>query len=157
MHERPQFLLSTLTNALAPLLELSILAPASAAPLRAAQALAAQALLPDLVGLTDSFGFSDWELDTTVRSRALSPTLSLSRSLEGDRPDAALLLPPLSLSRAQVGNADGAVYERMLAKAKADEELNLGTKAEQERLYREYIKPVLERGKRRAGRTDEKL
>ncbi|GAA5923231.1 hypothetical protein JCM3775_007473 [Rhodotorula graminis] len=117
------FLLSTLVNALAPLLELSILAPSSAAPLRAAQAHAAQALLPDLVGLTDSFGFSDWELDTSV------------------------------------GNADGSVYERMLAKARADTELNLGTKADQERLYRDYIKPVLERGKRRAagGRTDEKL
>ncbi|TNY20196.1 hypothetical protein DMC30DRAFT_447253 [Rhodotorula diobovata] len=115
------FLLSTLTNALAPLLELSILAPSAAADLRAAQAAAARALLPDLVGLTDSFGFSDWELDTAV------------------------------------GNADGAVYERMLEKAKADEELNLGSKQEQERLYRTYIRPVLERGRKRAGRTGAKL
>jgi len=34
----------------------------------------------------------------------------------------------------QVGNSDGKVYERMLAKAQADEELNVGTKAEQQRL-----------------------
>lgn len=27
----------------------------------------AQKLLPELVGLTDSFGFSDWDLDSEVR------------------------------------------------------------------------------------------
>jgi hypothetical protein len=43
---------------------------------------------------------------------------------------------------------DGAVYERMLAKAKADEKLNIGEAADQKRLYAEYIKPVLQRGRR---------
>jgi hypothetical protein len=36
------------------------------------------------------------------------------------------------------------VYERMLAKAKADEKLNIGEAADQKRLYAEYIKPELE-------------
>ncbi|BGP43365.1 hypothetical protein JCM10449v2_007397 [Rhodotorula kratochvilovae] len=115
------FLLNTLTNALGPLLELSILAPSSAPSLRAAHSQSAQALLPDLVGLTDAFSFSDWELDTTV------------------------------------GNAQGEVYERMLARARRDDELNTGGKEERERLYREYIKPVLERGRRKAGAVGAKL
>lgn len=41
----------------------------------------------------------------------------------------------------------------MLSKAQADEQLNIGDKAEQERLYREYIRPILERGRRLNGRS----
>lgn len=36
----------------------------------------------------------------------------------------------------------------MLAKAKADEKLNIGEAADQKRLYAEYIEPVLQRGRR---------
>ncbi len=36
----------------------------------------------------------------------------------------------------------------MLAKAKADEKLNIGEAADQKRLYNEYIEPVLQRGRR---------
>ncbi|GAA5931019.1 uncharacterized protein JCM15063_002522 [Sporobolomyces koalae] len=119
------FLLHTVEQALPTLLEFGIVtaAPASsgltesAAPtpidtLRLEIDQVAQSLLPELVGLTDAFGFSDWELNTVV------------------------------------GNSDGKVYERMLEKAQADEEHNVGTQADQERLYRDYIKPILERGRR---------
>lgn len=102
------------------------------------------------MGLTDSFGFSDWELDTAVR-------LFDSSSFPPSPPRHARSADLALFARAQVGNADGAVYERMLEKAKADEELNLGSKQEQERLYRTYIRPVLERGRKRAGRTGAKL
>ncbi|GAA6011611.1 hypothetical protein JCM10207_002678 [Rhodosporidiobolus poonsookiae] len=80
--------------------------------LRAAVDDAARALLPELIGLTDAFGFSDWELDSVA------------------------------------GMHDGGVYERMLERAKADEALNIGDKTAQERLYREYIRPILQRGRR---------
>lgn len=36
----------------------------------------------------------------------------------------------------------------MLEKAKADEALNIGNSREQRRLYDEYIRPVLDRGRR---------
>ncbi|GAA6046781.1 hypothetical protein JCM3770_005640 [Rhodotorula araucariae] len=110
------FLLNTLTNSLGALLELAILPPSAASALRVAHAAAAEKLLPDLVGLTDAFGFSDWELDTTT------------------------------------GNATGEVYERMLARARADDALNTGGAHERERLYRDYIRPVLERGRKRMAR-----
>ncbi|GAA5888817.1 hypothetical protein JCM5296_005002 [Sporobolomyces johnsonii] len=124
------FLLDTVERALPALLEFGILAPPSpralldpslpasrSSPswidiLRREVDQLAQQLLPELVGLTDSFGFSDWELDTVA------------------------------------GNFDGAVYERMLEKAQADEELNVGTVEHRQRLYREYIRPILERGRR---------
>ncbi|GAA5967039.1 hypothetical protein JCM21900_003631 [Sporobolomyces salmonicolor] len=124
------FLLHTVEEALPALLEFSILAPPAprallgssvsssrAVPtwidlLRLELDQLAQQLLPELVGLTDSFGFSDWELDTVA------------------------------------GNADGGVYECMLEKAQADEQLNLGTGEHQQRLYKEYIRPILERGRR---------
>ncbi|GAA5876874.1 hypothetical protein JCM1840_002687 [Sporobolomyces johnsonii] len=124
------FLLDTVERALPALLEFGILAPPSplalldpsssasrSAPswidiLRREVDQLAQQLLPELVGLTDSFGFSDWELDTVA------------------------------------GNLDGAVYERMLEKAQADEQLNVGTVEHRQRLYREYIRPILERGRR---------
>ncbi|GAA6043197.1 hypothetical protein JCM8097_000317 [Rhodosporidiobolus ruineniae] len=124
------FLLHRLSLALPSLLTLGILPPpppafspsssASSKPphidaLRAAVDAAAKELVPELVGLTDAFGFSDWELDSVA------------------------------------GRFDGNVYELMLAKAKADEALNVGSKAQQERLYREYIRPVLQRGKRMGG------
>jgi len=35
----------------------------------------------------------------------------------------------------KAGNADGQVYEKMLKKAQDDEELNVGSKADQQRLY----------------------
>ncbi|BGP34663.1 hypothetical protein JCM10296v2_006485 [Rhodotorula toruloides] len=124
------FLLHRVSHALPSLLEFGILAPSpplslsSSTPLKQDAPLeqlrlsldsVARELLPELVGLTDAFGFSDWELDTTV------------------------------------GNHDGAAYERMLEKAKADEEQNIGSKAEQERMYREYIRPILERGRKLTG------
>ncbi|GAA5907744.1 hypothetical protein JCM6882_008961 [Rhodosporidiobolus microsporus] len=62
---------------------------------------AARGLLPELVGLTDAFGFTEWELD----SAAAAPT--------------------------------GEVYDRLLAKAKADEALNVGTEGERAALRRE--------------------
>ncbi|TKA50277.1 hypothetical protein B0A53_06349 [Rhodotorula sp. CCFEE 5036] len=123
------FLLHRVQKAVPALLELGIIAsppPPSFAPpsatsraeaapalevLRDALDKQARVLLPELVGLTDAFGFSDWELDSVVAR-------------------------------------DGAVYERMLAKAKADEKLNIGEAADQKRLYAEYIKPVLQRGRR---------
>ncbi|GAA5870580.1 hypothetical protein JCM3774_003713 [Rhodotorula dairenensis] len=124
------FLLHRVQKAVPALLELGIIAPppppslarpsksASAATgvpslelLREALDQQAKALLPELVGLTDAFGFSDWELDSVVPR-------------------------------------DGAVYERMLEKAKADEQLNIGSRADQKRLYADYIKPVLQRGQR---------
>ncbi|GAA5858646.1 hypothetical protein JCM8547_001404 [Rhodosporidiobolus lusitaniae] len=80
--------------------------------LRSAVDSSARFLVPELAGLTDAFGFSNWELHTTV------------------------------------GIHDGGAYDRLFEKAKADEELNLGTKEEQRRRYEEYIKPVLERGRR---------
>ncbi|GAA5846862.1 hypothetical protein JCM3766R1_004678 [Sporobolomyces carnicolor] len=123
------FLLHTVEQALPALLEFGIIAPpnprATSSPrrgdhgspssidvLRLEIDALAQQLLPELVGLTDSFGFSDWELNSVV------------------------------------GNADGQVYERMLRKAQADEEHNVGSKAEQQRLFQDYIKPILERGRR---------
>ncbi|GAA5824781.1 hypothetical protein JCM5353_004441 [Sporobolomyces roseus] len=119
------FLLHTVEQALPSLLEFGVIAPpaspssfsrssqpSSIDTLRLEIDQVSQQLLPELVGLTDAFGFSDWELDTVV------------------------------------GNSDGKVYERMLAKAQADEELNVGTKAEQQRLFQDYIKPILERGRR---------
>ncbi|GAA5920067.1 hypothetical protein JCM1841_004075 [Sporobolomyces salmonicolor] len=124
------FLLHTVEEALPALLEFSILAPPAPRALLGASVSSsraipnwidllrleldqlAQQLLPELVGLTDSFGFSDWELDTVA------------------------------------GNVDGGVYERMLDKAQADEQLNLGTVEHQQRLYKEYIRPILERGRR---------
>ncbi|GAA6008466.1 hypothetical protein JCM11491_004489 [Sporobolomyces phaffii] len=126
------FLLHTVEQALPSLLEFGIIAtPASSSSLSPAGAggasssprspidvlrleidQVAQSLLPELVGLTDSFGFSDWELNSVV------------------------------------GNSDGQVYERMLKKAQDDEHLNVGTKAEQQRLFTEYLKPILDRGRR---------
>ncbi|GAA5987487.1 hypothetical protein JCM5350_003098 [Sporobolomyces pararoseus] len=119
------FMLHTVEQALPSLLEFGIIAPppspsslsrtsqpSSIDTLRLEIDQVAQQLLPETVGLTDSFGFSDWELNSTV------------------------------------GNADGQAYERMLKKAQADEELNVGSKAEQQRLYQDYIKPILERGRR---------
>lgn len=53
-----------------------------------------------------------------------------------------LLAPSFQVSR------DGGVYERMLAKAQADQTINIGSKADQERLYSDFIKPVLQRGER---------
>ncbi|GAA5989874.1 hypothetical protein JCM10908_002357 [Rhodotorula pacifica] len=131
------FLLHRVQKAAPALLELGILAappPPSLAPpsskgnsksdapsplelLREALDKQARSLLPELVGLTDAFGFSDWELDSVVAH-------------------------------------DGAVYERMLEKAKADEKLNAGDKADQKRLYTEYIKPVLRRGQRINAKQD---
>ncbi|GAA5881626.1 hypothetical protein JCM16303_005516 [Sporobolomyces ruberrimus] len=120
------FLLHTVEQALPSLLEFGIIAP-SASPssltsrssqpspidtLRLEIDEVAQRLLPEIVGLTDSFGFSDWELNSVV------------------------------------GNADGQVYEKMLKKAQDDEELNVGTKAEQQRLFQDYLKPILDRGRR---------
>ncbi|GAA5903142.1 uncharacterized protein JCM6883_002709 [Sporobolomyces salmoneus] len=119
------FLLHTVEQALPSLLEFGIIAPppspssltrtsqpSSIDTLRLEIDSLAQKLLPEIVGLTDSFGFSDWELNSVV------------------------------------GNADGRVYERMLEKAQADEKLNVGSKANQARLFQEYIKPILERGRR---------
>lgn len=77
-----QFLLHRVSHALPSLLEFGILAPSpplslsSSTPfkqdapleqLRLSLDSVARDLLPELVGLTDAFGFSDWELDTTVR------------------------------------------------------------------------------------------
>ncbi|GAA5955639.1 hypothetical protein JCM3765_001809 [Sporobolomyces pararoseus] len=119
------FMLHTVEQALPSLLEFGVIAPppspsglsrasqpSSIDTLRLEIDQVSQQLLPEIVGLTDSFGFSDWELNSTV------------------------------------GNADGQAYERMLKKAQADEELNVGSKAEQQRLYQDYIKPILERGRR---------
>ncbi|GAA6059945.1 hypothetical protein JCM10212_003085 [Sporobolomyces blumeae] len=119
------FLLHTVEQALPSLLEFGIIAPPpphsslsshTSIPspidlLRLEVDSLAQSLLPELVALTDAFGFSDWELDTVV------------------------------------GNSDGRVYERMLEKAQKDEELNVGNKEQQQQLYREYIRPILERGR----------
>ncbi|CEQ41721.1 SPOSA6832_03472, partial [Sporobolomyces salmonicolor] len=148
------FLLHTVEEALPALLEFSILAPPAPRALLGASVSSsraipnwidllrleldqlAQQLLPELVGLTDSFGFSDWELDTVVR---------LSFPLTLRLPERSCLI----LGRGgQAGNVDGGVYERMLDKAQADEQLNLGTVEHQQRLYKEYIRPILERGRR---------
>ncbi len=87
-----QFLLHRVQKAVPALLELGIIAspppPSFAAPSATSRAEAAPALevlhdaldkqasvlLPELVGLTDAFGFSDWELDSVV-SPSPDPTL----------------------------------------------------------------------------------
>ncbi|GJN93945.1 hypothetical protein Rhopal_007004-T1 [Rhodotorula paludigena] len=126
------FLLHRVSCALPSLLEFGILAPPAPPSLaklgrsvanspleqlRLALDKLAREILPERVGLTDAFGFSDWELDSVA------------------------------------GLHSGGVYEAMLSKAQADEQLNIGDKAEQERLYREYIRPILERGRRLNGRN----
>ncbi|KAM0786049.1 hypothetical protein ACM66B_006860 [Microbotryomycetes sp. NB124-2] len=118
------FILTTLENALPQLFEFGIIAPSPAslknsAPAQGpAEALReqisklAKEILPESVGLTDAFNFSDWELDTVL------------------------------------GRYDGAAYETMLARVKADLDANVGDEAARKRMYAEHIKPVLERGKR---------
>jgi acyl-CoA oxidase len=76
--EQSQFLLHTVEQALPSLLEFGIIAPSSSSGLiRSSQPSpidtlrleideVAQNLLPEIVGLTDAFGFSDWELNTVV-------------------------------------------------------------------------------------------
>lgn len=121
-----KFLLHTVEQALPALLEFGIIAPpnprATSSPrrgdhgspssidvLRLEIDALAQQLLPELVGLTDSFGFSDWELNSVVSSAfRLAPpfVLFLLRSgrltlihREKRLPDAPLSLS-LSLSLA---------------------------------------------------------
>ncbi|KAJ7589575.1 peroxisomal oxidase [Mycena floridula] len=72
-------------------------------------------LVPQAIGLTDAFGFSDWELDSAL------------------------------------GRYDGEVYKALLARTN-DEPLNAD---EVTPAYKESIKPVLQRGARRA--TEAKL
>ncbi|BGP19965.1 hypothetical protein JCM10213v2_008096 [Rhodosporidiobolus nylandii] len=97
-------------------LALSAFPPVEA--LRSAVDATGRALLPELVGLTDAFAFSDWELDSVV------------------------------------GAYDGDVYERMLATAKEDEELNLGTEAERKRLISQYMLPMLRVGRKRTEKRE---
>ena len=76
---RRQFLLHTVEQALPSLLEFGVIAPpaspssfsrwpkpSSIDTLRLEIDEVSQQLLPELVGLTDAFGFSDWELDSVV-------------------------------------------------------------------------------------------
>ena len=77
-----QYCLTTIETALPDLLEFGIIAPvpasASAAVilsgpidlLRQQIDILAQKLLPDAIGLTDAFGFSDWDLSSEVRCAA---------------------------------------------------------------------------------------
>ncbi|SCV72991.1 BQ2448_6916 [Microbotryum intermedium] len=46
------------------------------------------------------------------------------------------------------GRYDGKAYEAMLERAKNDLDANVGDEEERKRMYREHIKPILERGKR---------
>lgn len=72
MLSRPQYLLNSLSRAVPQLLEFGIVAPAPSSTsspielIRAHLSDAANALLPEMVTLVDAFGFTDWELDTTV-------------------------------------------------------------------------------------------
>ncbi|KDQ56007.1 hypothetical protein JAAARDRAFT_59460 [Jaapia argillacea MUCL 33604] len=76
-----------------------------------------EGLLPEAIGLTDAFGFTDWELDSAL------------------------------------GVRDGMVYQRLWDAAQK-EPLN---EREIPDGYEEYIKPMLERGQRLAGRERSKL
>lgn len=63
-----QYLLTAVEGALADLLSLSLLAPGQCVQdLRSTISRFCVDLLPELIGLTDAFGFSDWELDRSVR------------------------------------------------------------------------------------------
>lgn len=44
-----------------------------------------RAMLPDLIGLTDAFGFSDWELNSTLGGAAGRPYEALLAQAERDR------------------------------------------------------------------------
>ena len=95
-----QFLLHRVQKAVPALLELGIIAsppPPSFAPssaksraegtpalevLRDALDKQARVLLPELVGLTDAFGFSDWELDSIVSSSFTRTFLSFQQGTD---------------------------------------------------------------------------
>lgn len=72
----------------------------------------ARQLQPEMVGLTDAFAFSDWDLNS------------------------------------ELGRYDGGAYEALLARAKADLDVNVGDEAARKKMYEDHIKPILERGKR---------
>ena len=44
-----------------------------------------RAILPDLIGLTDAFGFSDWELNSTLGGTAGRPYEALLGQAERDK------------------------------------------------------------------------
>ncbi|KAK4053613.1 hypothetical protein OIO90_003852 [Microbotryomycetes sp. JL221] len=118
------FILNTLENSLPQLFEFGIIAPTTSPfnskqtnegtveNLRQSISNSSKEILPQTIGLTDSFNFSDWELDTVL------------------------------------GRYDGAAYETMLARVKADIDANVGDESARKRMYTEHIKPILERGKR---------
>lgn len=59
--------------------------PSSLRPLRQAIDERTLAILPDLVGLTDAFGFSDWELNSTLGTTTGRPYEELLERAERDK------------------------------------------------------------------------
>lgn len=126
-----QYILHTIESALPALLEFGILAPSppslnpsSPTSVGAIEALREQLnslavrLLPEMIGLVDAFGFSDWELDSAV-----------SREIEQEL--FAELIVFLDL---QVGRYGGQPYETMLARAKNDLDANVGNAEARKRM-----------------------
>ncbi|KAF9048370.1 acyl-CoA oxidase [Hymenopellis radicata] len=102
------YLLSTIESSLGDFLELGILRPLHAKEIRKALRRVTEVeILPEAIGLTDAFGWSDWELDSAL------------------------------------GVHDGRVYEALWERTKS-EPLNNG----EDHLYKDYIKPILARGRR---------
>lgn len=77
-----QWLFLTVESARADLLEFGLLNPQQLASFRTQIKTMASALLPDLVGLTDAFGYSDWELDSTLGGAAGRPYEELLKYAE---------------------------------------------------------------------------
>ena len=63
-----KFMLSTIESSMSDFLEFAILTPAHALEVRRSLRNACIEILPEAVGLTDAFGYSDWELDRCVSS-----------------------------------------------------------------------------------------
>lgn len=137
-HSAMQYLLTTVESALVDILGFGIIRAdgsedAARALRKAIQGLCIR-LIPHVIGLTDAFGFTDWELDRYVQFSSLSCLL-------------------LILSISALGVADGSVYQTLWEKAQTDP-LNKSDIADG---YEEYIRPILQRGQRLAGVTGAKL
>lgn len=74
----------TVDMARADLLEYQIVSAPFFGSLRDAIETQIRAILPDLIGLTDAFGFSDWELDSTLGGTAGRPYEELLERAERD-------------------------------------------------------------------------
>lgn len=74
-----------LENARGDLLEHKLVLPEHIQSLRSAIDEKTRAILPDIIGLTDAFGFSDWELGSTLGCTAGRPYEELLRHAEENR------------------------------------------------------------------------